>query len=180
MDGIREWGYSLCAAAIACGMMQVLIPNAGAGRVMRMTVSVFFLCCLFSPLVLRTPELAEIPQSTAQAEANEIARRLTEGQEGRFIGKAQEGLRHRVQDSLEEIGIFPSKIQITIHAVDKSRIEINELILVLREDDREREGEVVQRIRNLLGEAPDIQYERNEANEFREDEGTPKSSVAGG
>lgn len=72
MDGIREWGYSLCAAAIACGMIQVLIPNAGAGRVMRMTVSVFFLCCLFSPLVLRVPELAEIPQSTAQAKADEI------------------------------------------------------------------------------------------------------------
>ncbi|WP_308588452.1 stage III sporulation protein AF [uncultured Merdimmobilis sp.] len=180
MDGIREWGYSLCAAAIACGMIQVLIPNAGAGRVMRMTVSVFFLCCLFSPLVLRVPELAEIPQSTAQAKADEIARRLAEGQEERAIGRAQEDLRREARDSLEEIGIFPSKIQITIHAVDKSRIEISELILVLQESDREREGEAVQRIKDLLGEAPDIQYERNEANEPEGDEGTPEPFVAGG
>ena len=180
MDGIREWGYSLCAAAIACGMIQVLIPNAGAGRVMRMTVSVFFLCCLFSPLVLRVPELAEIPQSTAQAKADEIARRLAEGQEERAIGRAQEDLRREARDSLEEIGIFHSKIQITIHAVDKSRIEISELILVLQESDREREGEAVQRIKDLLGEAPDIQYERNEANEPEGDEGTPEPFVAGG
>lgn len=68
-------------------------PQCGGWRVMRMTVSVFFLCCLFSPLVLRVPELAEIPQSTAQAKADEIARRLAEGQEERAIGRAQEDLR---------------------------------------------------------------------------------------
>lgn len=64
--------------------------------------------------------------------------------------------------------------------MDKSRIEISELILVLQESDREREGEAVQRIKDLLGEAPDIQYERNEANEPEGDEGTPEPFVAGG
>lgn len=180
MDSIRDWGYSLCAAAIACGMIQILIPNAGAGRVMRMTVSVFFLCCLFSPLVLRSPGLEPIPQSSAQAKTDEIARRLTEGQEERAIRKAQEDLSRQVRDSLEEIGIFPSKIRITIHAVDKSRIEISELTLVLQEGDREREGEAVQRIKELLGEAPDIKYERDEKDEPGGDEGAAEPSSTGG
>ena len=33
MDGIREWGYSLCAAAIACGMSPTNQTLAGKIRV---------------------------------------------------------------------------------------------------------------------------------------------------
>ncbi len=137
----------------------------------------FFLCCLFSPLVLRVPELAEIPQSTAQAKADEIARRLAEAGgtgywQARRICAERRGI-------WRKSGFFPAKIQITIHAVDKSRIEISELILVLQESDREREGRLSSGSRICWARPRTFNTERNEANEPEGDEGTPEPFVQG-
>ena len=162
MDSIREWGYSLCAAAIACGIIQILIPNAGAGKVMRMTVSVFFLCCLFSPFVLQMPELEPVPFSSAQQKAEEIASQLNQNQEEQTLLHAEKELCSQTEEYLKEIGIFSSKIEISIHAVDKSRIEISEVKVILKESDRNREEEAVQQIEDLLGKKPEIQYEGDE------------------
>ena len=55
MEGIKQWAFSVCAAMVACGLCQMLLPKAGMEKIFRMTVSIFFLCCLLSPIVLQNP-----------------------------------------------------------------------------------------------------------------------------
>ena len=50
MEGIRTWAVGLCAAAMAGGLTELLLPKAGLRRVLQMTVSVFFLTCIFAPV----------------------------------------------------------------------------------------------------------------------------------
>jgi len=48
---MRQWGMALCCAAAAAGIARVLAPGGALGRVFRMSLGAFFLCCLLSPLL---------------------------------------------------------------------------------------------------------------------------------
>ena len=57
MEAVRQWAFGLCAAAVACALAQLVLPGAGMQRVFRITCSVFFLCCLLSPVALAPGDL---------------------------------------------------------------------------------------------------------------------------
>lgn len=50
MEAISQWAASLCFAAAAGGLCQMLAPDSGLGRVLKLSISVFFLCSLLLPL----------------------------------------------------------------------------------------------------------------------------------
>ena len=50
MEAIRAWGGALCAAALGCTAVQLLAPSGGLGKVFRLVVNTFFLCCMLMPL----------------------------------------------------------------------------------------------------------------------------------
>ena len=50
MEAISQWAASLCFAAVAGGLCQILAPDSGLGRVLKLSISVFFLCSLLLPL----------------------------------------------------------------------------------------------------------------------------------
>ena len=44
------WGGTLCVAALGCTAVQLLAPTGGVGKVFRLVVNTFFLCCMLMPL----------------------------------------------------------------------------------------------------------------------------------
>ena len=52
MEEIRQWAFGICAAAVACGLTQMILPKSSMQRVFGITSSVFFLVCLLSPVAL--------------------------------------------------------------------------------------------------------------------------------
>lgn len=51
MDAVRSWAIALCAAAIGCTLLQILAPKDGMGRIFKLLIAAFFLCCLAAPLL---------------------------------------------------------------------------------------------------------------------------------
>lgn len=51
MDGIQGWAAALCVAAIGCALMQMLAPKDGLGRIFKLMLGAFFLCCMVMPLL---------------------------------------------------------------------------------------------------------------------------------
>ena len=49
MDAVRSWAIALCAAAIGCTLLQILAPKDGMGRIFKLLIAAFFLCCLAAP-----------------------------------------------------------------------------------------------------------------------------------
>jgi len=105
MEGLRQWAFSLCCAMVACGLAQILLPHSGLERMFKLCVSVFFLCCLLSPVVLRNPGLRIELQEYSQEDIMERARRLTDVIERQQDHQIKTNLEGIVRENLRQRGI---------------------------------------------------------------------------
>ena len=64
MDGIKAWAIALCAAAVGCSLLHMLAPKGGMGRLFKLIIAAFFLCCMIAPLMnlksMTLPELTAV------------------------------------------------------------------------------------------------------------------------
>ena len=77
MEALRQWGFSLCVAALACSLIRMLLPRTSLTRTLQVALSVFFLTVLIQPLW--KAELAEeisIRSTSGMEEAERIAETL--------------------------------------------------------------------------------------------------------
>ena len=65
MDAVRQWAFSLCAAAMACAVIELLLPSISLAKMTRLALSVFFLSVLIQPLGLEAHR-SEISLKTGQ------------------------------------------------------------------------------------------------------------------
>lgn len=114
MEALKQWAFSICCAMVACGIMQILMPKSSLERMFKLVVSVFFLCCLLSPFLLRSAalglELREYPQNDIE----ERASRLESVVERQWNGAAAGGLEKIVRGKLAEMGINDDTTTINI------------------------------------------------------------------
>lgn len=114
MEGIRQWGFSICCTMAACGLAQILLPKSNLERLFKLCVSVFFLCCLLSPILLQKPELRIQVREYAQEDIQRRADQLSEIVERQSASAAKASLEKIVKDKLLEMGINHSGIAIHI------------------------------------------------------------------
>lgn len=110
MDAVRQWAFSLCAAAMACAVIELLLPNISLAKMTRLALSVFFLCVLIQPLGLeahRSEIFLKTGRGMEQAEeyAAEISGRI--GETCRFGTQCGGG-------ELALIGLSPAEYELEI------------------------------------------------------------------
>ena len=97
MESIRQWAFGICAAAIACGLAQLILPKSNMQRLFNITSSVFFLSCLLSPLALAPISLDLESAEEMQREVQRRAKNLTSAVEEQTGEIASESIRIAVQ-----------------------------------------------------------------------------------
>ena len=148
MDGIRSWAFSTCAAAIACGLFQLLLPRTGMRKVLNATVSVFFLCCLFSPVFLSFQQEIELRSKQLETVVQDAGEAL-----------AEEKIRQEIQQVFHELGIEGGKIYIKIHEAGDGRISISECKVQLPQTYAPRHDEIQKALLQRLGERILLEYD---------------------
>jgi len=141
MDAIRQWAFSLCSAMVACGLAQMLLPKSNMEKVFRVSVSVFFLCCLLSPLVLQNPELRIEIVDYSQADIEARAQKLAGVVEDQSDEAIRQSLEKIVEQKLQEKGIKDTGI--TIHITTNGQHDSEEPVVEI-----------------LLGRAYEAEHER--------------------
>ncbi|MGI6403947.1 MAG: stage III sporulation protein AF [Oscillospiraceae bacterium] len=124
MSAVKEWAFSLCAAMVAAGLVRMLLPKSNLEKMLRMVLSVFFLCCLLSPAVLRTPSLLVEIELAGREELTARSEKVTELARRQSLELARENLHKLVKEKLEQRGIIVHAI--TINMVTKGQ---NEMVL---------------------------------------------------
>ncbi|MBR2338311.1 MAG: hypothetical protein IKA63_02465 [Clostridia bacterium] len=75
MDGIRTWSALVCCGAVGCCAVQLLVPPEGTGKIFRLVVITFFLCCVITPLLKVSSQLSLpvefLPEDIVSQELNE-------------------------------------------------------------------------------------------------------------
>lgn len=153
MEEIRGWAFGICAAAIACGMIQLILPKSGTQRIFQLTASVFFLCCLLSPLALSLPSMGDFTagQEEMQAEVERRSKLLEGAVEERGKTLAVESIRGAAADTLEEMGIPYRKIYVNVHDDANNSISISECEVELDRRYMERHDEIRAALMKKLG-----------------------------
>lgn len=160
MEQVRNWAFSVCAAAIACGIAQMILPKSSMQKIFNVTSSVFFLCCLLSPVIF-TPAALDIPsQEQIQQEITERAERLKNTADGQTNSMASETVRLMAQQTLEEMGITARKIYVNVHDDGENGISISECEVELDESLFKRHDEIRAALMDRLGVNVLIGYEK--------------------
>lgn len=140
MQALREWAFAVCAAMVACGIALQIMPKSNLEGVFKLVVSMFFLCILLSPIMIRLPQERIVLEEYSTAlieEKSEQLRQVVEQQ-------TQAGVNLRVQKIIEgklrQMGIKYHDVTININtngqsdAADSAEIVLDESMRPQHED----------------------------------------------
>lgn len=149
IDQIKSVAAAACGTLIITAVFMMLVPSAAQSKVLRFSVSLFFLLSLAAPLV---GSAAQWQENTAlweeRGEEATDFRSLTQEQ---LVRAFQQQLEAQARGILEEEGITPLDIRFSIHTGEDGRISITSLELLLDQKDADRCSEAIARINQAFG-----------------------------
>lgn len=153
MEALRHWAFGACAAAVACGMIQLILPKSGMQKVFHVTASVFFLGCLLSPILFSLPELdtGAMERGKILEEVERRSESLSSAVEERQTTLAAGSIRNAAGSVLEELGIEGGKIYVKIHDEEDGGISISECEVQLPRECEPRHNEIREALIQRLG-----------------------------
>ena len=160
MDSVMKWGMSLCCAALAGGVAQILSPGGSMERIFRITLSVFFLCCVVSPFNGFSGNFSlEESGILLQDREEEAALELSDAADKIFYRSAAEKLELLAQKKLEQMGINDAKLSVYITETDH-QLTAEDIVVeaVLPKECKDRHDEICTRLGYELGTTLRIGY----------------------
>lgn len=151
MEAVKTWAFSVCAAMVACGLAQMVLPRGSMEKVFRMTVSVFFLCCLLSPVVLRDPGLRIEVREYAQQDIDRRAQRLADEAAAQAGTGAEGELRKIIAEKLAGMGINYRDITINMNISGQSAPEAIQVDILLDKAHEREHREIHDALEEALG-----------------------------
>ena len=158
MESLQAWAFSVCSSMVACGLAQMILPKGSMQKIFQVTVSVFFLCCLLSPIVLRAPELRVEAQTYTQEEIERRAEKTQEVARMQSQRVVQKEIRQIIAEKLADMGINARDITINISSDERQKEEIWEVTLLLSKTDETKHRKIVQELEKALGVAVHVRY----------------------
>lgn len=120
MEMVRQWAFSLCSAMAVCGIALQLMPKSNLAGIFKLVISVFFLCCLLSPVIIRFPnEFIRLEEYSSLA-AEEKAERLRLVMEKQARAQGERNAEEIIADKLRQMGIKYHSVTININTGGQS------------------------------------------------------------
>lgn len=151
MEGVRQWAFSVCTAMVACGIAQLVMPKSNMEKMFRVTVSVFFLCCLLSPVVIRSPDLLIQVEEYSREEIEARAAKLTAVVDAQSQSEAKAQVEKIIADKLVKMGIKYRSITININTNGQSGQEIESVDIELDVQHERDHEKILAALRGEMG-----------------------------
>lgn len=160
MEVLRQWAFGVCAASIACGLVRIILPSSGMQRIFTVTASVFFLCCLLSPVVFTAvlPGEFDLQNDDMMRQIEEKSSRLQSAVQEQNTALATESLRAAAAAALADMGVEYQKIYINVHDDGMGSISISECEVQLDQTYFQRHDEIHSALQARLGVTVRIGY----------------------
>lgn len=157
MDGIKSWALTACLAALAAGIAGIVAPAGKLEKTYRFAVSLFFLCCLVTPLFgLRHVSLGQFSLPQSQSAGTVQFQSDVEAQKERL---SQQNLAAVVRSGCAAAGVTPFSISIGMKGSGDS-LSLSSVTIVLRKGQMEKRQAVEDAVKGRLGIVPEIRQQR--------------------
>lgn len=128
MEGIKAWACVLCVVAVGCAMLQMLAPKDGLGRIFRLIIAAFFLCCMLAPLL----SLRDIPQLNLDLLPESVSADLLQQRVNEQLTRQMNAALLQVANqTLNGYGIEVQKVEVNTDTSENGSIYIKQVILFL-------------------------------------------------
>lgn len=128
MDAVRDWAIGLCLAAVACTMLQMLGPKGGMGRIFKILIAAFFICCLCMPLLkLKSLENLTLPQLDGAVSSDQLQEQVN----SQLSRQIDVSLKKVADETLENYGITAAKVAAETDTSEDGGIYITRITLYL-------------------------------------------------
>lgn len=147
MDSIKQWAMTICFAALAAGLANIIAPKGNLEKVYKFAVSLFFLCCVLVPLFnLKGISLNINMQSVSQQNSN-----LQKTVDEQKLSETQSSVSALITETCKKKGVTPLSVT-TKAAIDKSgNISISSAVIKLKKDNLVKKAEITTAVKDELG-----------------------------
>ncbi len=160
MNGIKAVSMTLCYTCVAVSIITVLIPQKRTRRVMGFVVGLFFISTFLtaaaaqvSELDLHSPYPSDIPIPTYPVEdSRDTVARMTADQ-----------LTQALNELLNNEGIFPDDIKLTLKISDEGRISVVRAVIYISEQDIHKTPTIKSIVYRNISKEPEIHVTGEEA-----------------
>lgn len=151
METLRQWAMSICFAAVAGGITMLLLPQSNSlSKMLRMAVSLFFLCSVVCPLTTVADTLSFHSQQVQQEEISKRAEEIEKNTTQFAYLLAEGNINKLIQETLTALGVEPSKIMVYLEEADGKILNVRAEIYG-EAALQSREEELVSTIKKELG-----------------------------
>ena len=140
----------------------MLAPDSGLGRVLKLSISVFFLCSLLLPLGALELDFSDVLRTSQQEKSYELSEEITEDVNTEVYQMMEGQMEGEVQNFLSQKGITP--VQINIDILQQGDSLMLMLDLLLEEKDRPMQAWVEEQMSSDLMQVS-IHYTEGEKND---------------
>lgn len=148
MNGIVRWAAALCTTAVGCAAVQILAPKKGIGKIFRMVLAAFFLCCMIAPLLSSKPVL----NLGASGFKSQISADRIQAQVYRqFKQQVTAALFAKISQVFKNYDIALTKVDLNMDIADDQSIYITDVVLYLDSKSRTKAIAAKQLAEEILG-----------------------------
>ena len=164
MGAVKEWAFSVCVAAVVGTVAEMFSPEGSTKRIFRLCITVFFICCLFSPLIGIITDAVGSKGAFGDAFVESGAEYLEEENSveedyvSYILSEFQKNIEEIVKETLRELEINTSEVAVSVNIDADNCISINEVEVMLSEDVRAMGPDAVLAIKKRIGITPKISF----------------------
>lgn len=148
MDSIKQWVMTVCFAALAAGLANIIAPKGNMEKVYKFAVSVFFLCCVLVPLFdLKGVSLHMNLASTPQQQNSTLQRTVQEQE----LSETKDSVSALITSTCQKSGVTPASVTVNAQISQSGVISIINAAVKLKKGDASKKSEIIPAVKQELG-----------------------------
>ena len=147
METIKTWGMTICFAALAAGLANIVAPKGNLEKVYKFAVSLFFLCCVLVPLFSLKGISLDLDLSSLSSQQNSSIQKTVEQQK---IEEAEFGISDQIEAVCKANGVTPISVNTTAATNSSGAITTIHANIVLKKADMAKNGVITLAVKNAL------------------------------
>ncbi len=153
IEGIRNWAFAVCAAAICGAVMNMLLPDGSEKHIFKTVLCLFMLCSIISPVIgIDFSDLStEFDFKNSRAQSGDT----TEEFLSLSAKEAENAIINDTAAALGEKGISVDNISARVNILPDGSININRFSVCISEGNPDEIKHIVER---KTGISPEIEY----------------------
>ncbi|HIZ83347.1 MAG TPA: stage III sporulation protein AF [Firmicutes bacterium] len=125
MDAIKSMAMAFCGAAVAAGVVSMLLPSGKMEKVMRMLLGFFLIAAVLSPIMGVDEINWSLPDSPS-ADGDAAASALSQTVADQELQAVKDTLSGQITGALEGLGIFGAEVVLDMDIDEDGRISIRQ------------------------------------------------------